>query len=360
MRYLSNIAILILISCQVMAQNLVPNCSFERRQPCDFYNPSNHSSFAPMQCTADWESDSYGESSHIWFGWPNAKTGDNYASVLIYHPEAPNNRGYLQAQLCQPLQAGKEYLFEMYVKLETFCQYSSSNIGVHFPDERIRLDDYSLIQFPPHIENDPKNVIDNSDNWHLIKGTYTAKGTEKYILIGNFYNDEKTVTKKLTKAMNKPYISFYIDDVVLYSEGDSVDCCKPPVVAEEPIDTVQDTIPEEPKPQKMFTLENVYFEIDKAELLPESFEELNEILDVLNEMDYERIEVKGHTDNTGTEERNAELSLERAKAVADYFISNGIDASVITYEGFGSSKPIASNDTDEGRQKNRRVEVLIH
>ena len=73
-----------------------------------------------------------------------------------------------------------------------------------------------------------------------------------------------------------------------------------------------------------------------------------------------RLEIHGHTDNVGEDEYNMKLSERRASAVVNYLIQNGISSSRLEYKGFGSSKPIASNDTEEGRQENRRVEVYIN
>lgn len=71
------------------------------------------------------------------------------------------------------------------------------------------------------------------------------------------------------------------------------------------------------------------------------------------------IQINGHTDNIGSKERNLELSVGRAKAVYEYLISTGIEQNRLSYKGFGDTLPISSNDTDEGRAKNRRVEFQI-
>jgi len=73
-----------------------------------------------------------------------------------------------------------------------------------------------------------------------------------------------------------------------------------------------------------------------------------------------RITLAGHTDIVGTEEYNQKLSDRRAKAVADYLIRKGINPSRINVVGYGSKKPVAPNDTEEGRAKNRRVEVILN
>ena len=72
-----------------------------------------------------------------------------------------------------------------------------------------------------------------------------------------------------------------------------------------------------------------------------------------------KIELSGHTDNVGTAEHNKELSKKRAKAVMDYIVENGIAAARLTYEGYGFEQPIATNITEEDKQKNRRTEIKI-
>lgn len=71
------------------------------------------------------------------------------------------------------------------------------------------------------------------------------------------------------------------------------------------------------------------------------------------------IEIAGHTDNIGSDSYNARLSKNRAASVYDYLIDNGVDANMISYRGYGSSSPIASNENDCGRAKNRRIELKI-
>jgi OmpA-OmpF porin, OOP family len=72
------------------------------------------------------------------------------------------------------------------------------------------------------------------------------------------------------------------------------------------------------------------------------------------------VRISGHTDNTGSEEHNLSLSKRRADVVAEYLVKNGVDIHRVETFGFGSSKPIGTNTTDEKRKKNRRVELLIH
>ncbi|MDQ3392602.1 MAG: OmpA family protein [Bacteroidota bacterium] len=116
------------------------------------------------------------------------------------------------------------------------------------------------------------------------------------------------------------------------------------------------------KPLKVGTavrLNNIFFDFDKAVLRPESFTELNMVVDLLKKNEHLEIEIGGHTDNMGSEDYNVKLSDARAKAVRKYLVQEWIDESRVSAKGYGKSKPEVGNETDEGRQINRRVEFII-
>ncbi len=107
-------------------------------------------------------------------------------------------------------------------------------------------------------------------------------------------------------------------------------------------------------------LNNIFFDYAKASLRSESYPELNRVAKLLVENPGMVIEVGGHTDDRGGDDYNQKLSLARAQSVADYVVKRGnIDPSRTVAVGYGEAKPVATNTTDDGRQKNRRVEVVI-
>jgi outer membrane protein OmpA-like peptidoglycan-associated protein len=106
-------------------------------------------------------------------------------------------------------------------------------------------------------------------------------------------------------------------------------------------------------------LNNVLFDFDKSDLRSESKVELDKWVLFLKENPTLKVEISGHTDSRGTSAYNNKLSEDRAKIVRQYFIENGIKESAMTYKGYGFTQPIATNLTDEGRQKNRRTEIKI-
>ncbi len=137
-----------------------------------------------------------------------------------------------------------------------------------------------------------------------------------------------------------------------------------PAVAEPPV-IIKPIAPDPPVvlppdiTAKMRELSNTLFAFDKFDLNDKAKGYLDEIADWLNENPNLNVEIAGHTDSKGTDEYNQKLSENRAKSVYEYFISKGVKANRLSYKGYGESMPIATNDTDEGRQLNRRVELKI-
>jgi len=111
--------------------------------------------------------------------------------------------------------------------------------------------------------------------------------------------------------------------------------------------------------EAVIELEGVHFDFDKATLKPEAKVVLNEAAALLAKHERVVVEVAGHTDSMGSESYNQGLSERRANAVRDYLASKGVKASRLTAKGYGESRPVASNDTKEGRAENRRVELIV-
>jgi outer membrane protein OmpA-like peptidoglycan-associated protein len=106
-------------------------------------------------------------------------------------------------------------------------------------------------------------------------------------------------------------------------------------------------------------INNIFFDFGKYNLRPESFPELNRIVEFLTNNPSIEIEIAGHTDNVGSDSDNLILSGQRAKAVLEYLSTKGVNKSRLKSNGFGETKAIGSNDTEEGKQLNRRVEFVI-
>jgi len=101
----------------------------------------------------------------------------------------------------------------------------------------------------------------------------------------------------------------------------------------------------------------VMYGFDSAEIKSEAFPMLDEAVLILKKNPELKVEIDGHTDNMGSAAYNMNLSERRAKAVMQYFVDKGVEAERLTTKGFGFTQPAASNDTEQGRAKNRRVEL---
>jgi outer membrane protein OmpA-like peptidoglycan-associated protein len=106
-------------------------------------------------------------------------------------------------------------------------------------------------------------------------------------------------------------------------------------------------------------LKNIFFDVNKYDLKPSSQIGLEEVIRLLKENPTLTIQINGHTDNVGSAADNLVLSENRAKAVVNYLKSHGIDGKRLLYKGFGDTQPVSTNDTEEGRAKNRRTELKV-
>ena len=109
----------------------------------------------------------------------------------------------------------------------------------------------------------------------------------------------------------------------------------------------------------ILSMSNVLFDFNMATLRPEAREKLAKLAGIVLATPGLRLSVEGHADAIGSDEYNQKLSERRAGSVRDYLVGQGVDGASVTARGFGESQPIASNDTAEGRQQNRRVEIVV-
>lgn len=144
----------------------------------------------------------------------------------------------------------------------------------------------------------------------------------------------------------------YVLDIVLYPIVQPVE-----VEAEEAIEIP--VIAEIVAPPIEIRMNNLFFAFNKADLQPESYMEMKRWIKMLNENEHVHLQISGHADNVGEDAYNQKLSERRAQAVVDYMVDNGVGAERLMAEGFGESQPVSTNDTEQGRQQNRRVQVRI-
>ena len=154
---------------------------------------------------------------------------------------------------------------------------------------------------------------------------------------------------ELEEALRPEPILFFAEEI--YNVKDSSASSEPQVTSVEFLSNLSSG--------ESFILPNIFFEFAQSNLLPDSYSELQRLLDYLVKNITMKIEISGYTDNYGSDAYNQKLSVDRAKTVYRFLIDYGIDSNRLSYKGYGKDKPIAPNDTEENRAKNRRTEILI-
>ncbi|HEY5125329.1 MAG TPA: OmpA family protein, partial [Ignavibacteria bacterium] len=153
--------------------------------------------------------------------------------------------------------------------------------------------------------------------------------------------------------------SYYIDSKDFYPSSRIVDFSLPNQLPNYKDNITLVSYEEMKERQVSVRINNIFFDFNESKLKSESYLELDRLYKFLIENSDISVEISGHTDNIGSDEYNITLSNARANAVKDYLVSKGISTNRIISKGYGKSKPVATNDTDEGRQLNRRVEFKI-
>ncbi|AQW60888.1 OmpA family protein [Vibrio owensii] len=207
-----------------------------------------------------------------------------------------------------------------------------------------------------------------NDTWNLfakVGGAYMISGDEKDIVPTGSLGAEYTIDRNWSVRAEYQRYQDISDDVLddmdanFFGIGVNYKFAAAPVVAA----VVTEEVMEEEPVMMTKTHKEEYgtgtFEFDSATLTDSVSERLDNFVNFLNEYPQAQVEITGYTDSSGPAAYNQKLSERRAQAVADYLIAAGIDADRFTVKGMGEENPVADNSTHEGREKNRRVEVVV-
>lgn len=149
---------------------------------------------------------------------------------------------------------------------------------------------------------------------------------------------------------------YYIDDENLFPIANNIDLREKSEAVQIENDIVVTSIEQMIEEEIPMPLNNLFFDTNEWALQPASINELERVVGILTDHPY-KVEIGGHTDNVGSDAANMKLSEMRAKAVLAWLTEHGIDGSRLRAKGYGESKPITSNESEEGRRMNRRVEI---
>jgi len=218
------------------------------------------------------------------------------------------------------------------------------------------LDLYSF-DMPEHLRPDPvsylKGIIYDKYSKENLEAVYTLIDIESGETVYQSSSDAKTGSYLTAIPADRNYVinvsrkgyMFYSDYLPI--KGSKSSAFKKDV----PLNPI--------KVGEKIVLNNIFFEFDKSTIKAESEVELAILIQFMKDYADLKIEIGGHTDSKGADDYNLNLSKERAKAVYSYLVEKGIDENRLSYKGYGETEPIESNNTDEGRAKNRRTEFKI-
>ncbi len=373
--------LMVLSANTLLAQNLIANGSFEDRNTCIEFR-AICAPEAWFRIPLDAVSANKGTAGFL--------IGNHHENIVMENLARPGiYRSYLYTRLLCPLTKGKEYIFSASFKTPDDQPFAHVDLlwidfePFHFQDRISKAKERS------HITSENKTQ-DQPGGWKDYSIRFTATGEEKYLLIGNM--GRETFPGKAQKQL----IIYAIDNVNLspvipttkscdeswsnkqalyqlnyrHTPGKFVDeideptpqskpeipkdtapvIVKPPVVAPVPPPAVNDTL----------VIPDVLFRFDKKELKPEFAGKLDSLIDKIRNKTFKRIEILGHTDSLGNDQYNQRLSLSRAETVKKYLMDHlHYSADIIITKAFAATIPVSTNTTSAGRQKNRRVEIVL-
>lgn len=312
--------------------------------------------------------------------------GDNYVGITAYSYKGKYPRSYLQVKLTEELEAGKKYCVTMHVSLSDISKYATSHIGIAVSDKELVANNSQVLQFNAQIVSRRSTIYEKQFYWTPICGSYTAKGGEQFITLGNFTPDDKVLTKKVKrpKGFTKPQTSdayYYVDNisVVDAEEVKYCDCDSDPGMLNVETTSTEFESDGEPKianlkivnsdgsvSEKIDLKDNatsnssegidgmvIGFKSKTSEIVGGDMGLLDQIVEYMKTNPADKITIIGYVDES--EQDVAKLDGRRVSTVYKYLLSKGIDKERIEREIGGADMPL----DEENVAKNMRVEIML-
>jgi len=318
------------------------------------------------------------------YGSESAKDGNNYAGVVAYSYGNKVPRSYIMSKMDAPMKKGMTYCVKFNVSLAESSKYASNNMGALFlkkprsTEAKLPIiDEPSVVHF-----NNEMKIMTARYNWTEICGNYTAKGGEKYIMLGNFLSDEDTKSERMKKDKEVKVAQliaayYYIDQVSVQlldeDKGEKCECA-----AEEAGDSYSTTIyqkvfniTEEMTDAEKIQEQQVFFAFGRDKMNSEGEGSLDFILDIMKANPEMKLQINGHNnemeDEVGLEnDYYSDMDGKRVSAVMAYLIENGISEGRLIASQKGSASPNPEvteqdliDDEDLSLAKSRRVTFKV-
>lgn len=243
---------------------------------------------------------------------------------------------------------------------ENDCWYKISTDGnlAYFSKVVDGSQDIFQLTIPSHLRPAPVATVSGKltdTKGQPIKATIRWEDLETGEAVGQSQTDPEDGSFFIVLPEGKNY-GYYIDDSNLFPVADNIDLRTTNSLVAIENDITVATINEMIEEEKPMPLNNLFFNTGESELLPASITELQRVVEIIRSHPT-NVEISGHTDNVGDDKSNMLLSDARAAAVKEYLVAQGIPEATLLTVGYGETRPVASNKTEEGRRKNRRVEI---
>jgi len=302
------------------------------------------------------------------FGKQDPMDGTAYAGFRAYTKDPKKTRTYLSTKLTKRLDKNQLYCVKINVSLADLSKFAVNNIGVFLSDRKVQnATDYALTFTPQVLEKNNK-VINEMTGWETICGTFISNGTEEYIIIGGFGEENKTKIEKVKKpagstgtALNDAY--YYIDNIEIVPIEAASQCACGKAASTEP-DLIYSRATAKSidmKPEQIIAASSVYFANLTSEI-PGMFEpDLEEVAQLMKENPSIQLELVGHSDTEEVGEakitpRLADMAKKRAEAVKAALVDRGVEASRITTSSKDDTQLASNKPTPLSKAQNRRVE----
>lgn len=384
MNYFKNVLLLVAFMACVFFTNaqgreLVRNGSFENAEVKDLKKPGS------FELTEDWTNGTYapadlfsesakGEKVSIPkndYGYQETIDGENYAGFRAYTKDSKKTRTYLSTQLRDQLEEDKNYCISVSVSLADLSKYAVNNIGVLVTKNKSQKGDVKSIIDPNfQIKVKLNKVINEREGWVTICGTYTAKGGEGAVVIGCFDKNDNLKIEKMKKPSGMLGTQsldayYFVENVsVKQVEARSQCNCADEQIKEEVIYSPSYVNFDELSDSEKVAQSTVYFGQESAKISPVAKRDLKRFLDFLLANPELKLKVAGHMDLNEFDEsrvkaRLANLGEQRAQAVVDYLIANGVSEDRFVIKDKAASSPLSKMKTPMSLAKNRRVEFIM-
>lgn len=307
---------------------------------------------------------------------PLYKNGN--VGITILNTGKANVRQYFQTEMLLPMEQGETYEISLRIKAD---QCILNSIGIKFSDQFICFENDKLIEdsdidFTPQLKKIRKR---KHRKWMDLTFTYKATGSERFILIGSFQSDQnqtRDFRKDPSPFKNYHYFLDHIEIIPKHLDTLPTVCEKVRehlysfdlrhsncayIPYEEPKKVIAGPAinPKETTKFDSLVLSDVLFDFNSSVLRPNAE---NEIMLKMRKIELDslsQIKIYGYTDNIGKDEYNIQLSKDRAIAVKQLLIEMGLNSTIIIVKGLGNKNPISNNHREEGRAKNRRIEIVF-